>query len=48
MPDSLLYELVGALTEEWLVVGAREHHAPYLGMVSIAAHAWCEWREAHT
>ncbi len=23
-------------------VGAREHHARYLGTASIAAHAWCE------
>jgi hypothetical protein len=31
-----------------LIVGAREHHARYLGTASIAAHAWCECRERHT
>ena len=25
-----------------LGVGAREHHARYLGTAPIAAHAWCE------
>ena len=29
-------------------VGAREHRASYLRTVPIAAHAWCEWGEAHT
>ena len=31
-----------------LAVGAREQQAPYLGTASIAAHAWCEYRERHT
>jgi hypothetical protein len=34
-----LAALVGAL---FIIVGAREHHAPYLRTTQISAHAWCE------
>src|SRR5262245_8736993 len=36
-------------TERLLVhVGAREHHARYLGTAARSAHAWCECHEVRT
>jgi rRNA-processing protein FCF1 len=36
------------LLPELLAVGAREHRASYLRTMPVAAHAWCECREAPT